>query len=96
MATYRVLSWRGIPAQVRVRDDAGHRVSRALPDRFQKDIDGIAMRDGITDSEAYLAGWTWSADMEQPGSADDVATAVVEELVAAWDSNRKSIDGSSS
>lgn len=88
MATYRVLSWRGIPAQVRVRDEAGRRVSRPLPERFQQEIDRVAMRDGLADGDAYLAEWAWSDDTERPGSSEEVAAAVVEELVATWDRER--------
>ena len=85
MARYRVLTWRGIPAQVKVRDDEGHRVSWPLPDRFQQEIDRVAMRDGLADSDAYLAEWTWSDEEERAGSAAEVAAAVAEELVATWD-----------
>jgi hypothetical protein len=82
MARYRVLSWRGIPAQVRAQDEDG-RVTVAMPDRFQQEIDRIAMRHGLADSDAYLEGWTWSSDLERPGSAADVAAMVVDELIAA-------------
>jgi hypothetical protein len=82
MARYRVLSWRGIPAQVRAQDQAG-RVTLAMPDGFQQEIDRIAMRDGLADSDAYLEGWAWSSDVERPGSAAEVAATVVDELIAA-------------
>jgi hypothetical protein len=41
------------------------------------------MRHGLADSDAYLEGWTWSSDVERPGSAADVAAMVVDELIAA-------------
>ena len=54
MAKVRVLSWRGIPAQVKARDDAGKRVGLELPPWFSQEIDRVAMREGITGSDAYL------------------------------------------
>ena len=83
MARYRVLRWRDIPAQVRAQDERG-RVTRPLPDRFQQEIDRVAMRDGLAGTDDYLAGWEWSRDVERAGSAEEVATAVVDELVAEW------------
>jgi hypothetical protein len=88
MARYRVLTWRGIPAQVKVRDDAGRRVSRPLPDRFQQEIDRVAMQDGAVEGDAYLAEWTWCDEQEREGSAEEVAAQVVDELVADWDRQR--------
>lgn len=84
MARYRVLSWQGIPAQVKAIDEDGRRVSRALPDWFTQEIDRVAMRDGLIGTEAYLEGWTWSADVDAPGSAADVADAAVADQVARW------------
>jgi hypothetical protein len=88
MARYRVLTWRGIPAQVKVRDDAGRRVSRPLPDQFQQEIDRVAMQVGAVEADAYLAEWTWSDEQEREGSAEEVAAQVVDELVADWDRQR--------
>lgn len=84
MARYRVLSWREIPASVRAQDDGGRRVTLPLPDWFQQEIDRVAMRDGLAGSDVYLEQWSWSADVERPGQADEVAAAVVAELVAQW------------
>jgi cvfA/B/C family virulence factor len=85
MARYKVLRWRGIPAQLKVRDDAGRRVSRPLPDRFQQEIDRVATREGTTSSEAYLAEWAWSDEEERPGTAQEVADRLVDEVAAEWD-----------
>jgi Virulence factor len=89
MATYNILSWRGIPAQVRARDEGGARVSRALPEWFQQEIDRVAMREGLGDSDAYLAGWAWSADAESPGTAADVVGALVAKLISEWGDERR-------
>ena len=83
MARYRVLSWRGIPAQVKAWDE-GRPVSRPLPEWFQQEIDRVATRDGLVGSDAYLEEWSWSGEQELTGSADEVASAVVEQLVAGW------------
>jgi len=83
MARYRVLRWRGIPAQVRAQDESG-RVTLPLPDWFQQEIDRVAMRDGLAGTDDYLAGWEWSPDADRAGSAAHAAEAVVAELVAEW------------
>jgi len=79
MASYQVMFWKHIPAHVKAWDEKGE-VKRLLPDRFQAAIDAYAMKDGSTDMDAYLEGWRWSATEERPGSAEDVASAVVTEL----------------
>ena len=81
MAKYQVMFWKHIPAQIKAWDERGE-VKRMLPDRFQAAIDAYAMKDGSTDMDAYLEGWRWSETQERPGSAEDVASAVVAELDA--------------
>jgi hypothetical protein len=80
---YRVLSWRDIPSQVKATDETGAAVSTRLPARFQERIDQEAMRLGLYGTDAYLEEWTWSAEEERPGSAEEVAAAVVAEIDAA-------------
>ena len=41
------------------------------------------MREGLADTDEYLEQWGWSAEEQRPGTADEVADAVVAELVAA-------------
>ena len=84
MATYRVMSWRDIPSQVKATDDSGATVSRTMPGSFQQEIDRVAMAEGLIDSDEYLEAWAWSAEVERNGSAEAVAAAVVEELAEAW------------
>ena len=43
MARYRVMSWRGIPSQVKATDDSGATAARMLPNRWQQEIDKVAM-----------------------------------------------------
>jgi len=51
-----IVYWRDIPAQVIVK--AGRKsAKRELPERFAQAIDAAAMRDGASDTDAYLAEW---------------------------------------
>ena len=84
MAKYQVMSWHGIPAQVKATDDSGSAASRQLPASFQQEIDRVAMAEGPTGTEDYLEGWAWSDPVERAGSAEDVAEAVAAEEAAAW------------
>ena len=84
MATYRVMTWRDIPAQVQATDDSGETVSRPMPPFFQQEIDRVAMREGIIESDEYLEAWSWSAPAERDGDARDVAEALVNELEQDW------------
>jgi Virulence factor len=85
VARYRILAWGDIPTQVQATDGAGSRVNRQLPDRFMQEIDRIAMRDGLTGTDAYTLRFAWSAYQERAGTADEVADAVTAELLASWD-----------
>jgi hypothetical protein len=85
VARYRVLAWRDIPAQVQATDDTGSQTNRRLPSWFSAEIDRVAMRDGLAGTDDYLEQFAWSDDVERPGTADEVADAVVSELIAAWD-----------
>jgi hypothetical protein len=83
MATYQVLYWKKIPAQIRIYK--GKRaVSHALPERFQQEIDHVAMQEGIVGSDAYLNAWQWSEKMEYPGNPEDVALLILAELEEAY------------
>lgn len=84
MASYRVMSWRGIPSQVRATDESGATVSRMLPPYFQQEIDRVAMAEGLAGSDEYLEAWAWSDEAIRDGSAEVVATAVAEEVGEAW------------
>lgn len=84
MARYRVLSWNGIPAQVKADDGQGGRANRTMPDWFAAEIDRVAMRDGQAGTDAYTAGFAWSAPEEREGTAAEVVDAVIRELAASW------------
>jgi hypothetical protein len=89
MARYKVLYWREIPSQLKLRDDAGKRLSYPLEDWFVALIDRVAMRDGLAGSDAYLEQFHWGPELERPGSAREVAEAVAAELAELWDPVRR-------
>lgn len=82
MASYQILYWHDIPVQVRARGDGG-RVSRQLPARFQEAVDQAAMAAGLIGSDAYTEIFRWAEPQERPGSAAEVADAILAELDAA-------------
>jgi hypothetical protein len=53
-----------------------------LDDRFLKLIDAQAMKEGSTDSDAFLAAWHWGDEEEREGSAQEVADALKDEIEA--------------
>jgi hypothetical protein len=79
MATVRVTAWRDIPVLVTARDGAGE-VSVPLPPAFQDLVDRVALREGCTEPEAYLAAWQVCEAGEREGAAAAVAAAVAAEL----------------
>jgi cvfA/B/C family virulence factor len=83
VATYQIIAWKDVPSMVEARDDAGT-VTRPLSDRFQQLIDSVAMRLGLQDQDAYLELWARGDVQERPGSAAEVADAVVAEIEACF------------
>jgi hypothetical protein len=81
---YRILAWRGIPAQVKVYREDGRAVSVPLSDWFIQEIDRVAMSEGLVGTDEYLEQWQWSEDLERQGSPEEVAAALVAELEAEW------------
>jgi hypothetical protein len=84
MATYKILYWQEIPSQIKAEDDLDD-VTVPMPDRFQEQIDLMAARRGLQESDEYLAQWKWSEEEEREGSAEEVADAVRAELEAKAD-----------
>ena len=84
MASYRVMSWRGIPSQVKATDDTGTNVSLMLPPFFQQEIDRVAMAEGLVGTDEYLDAWVMSEETTREGTAQEVADAVAEEAGEAW------------
>lgn len=79
MASYVVVSWKGIPAIVEARDERDS-VSQPLTERFQALIDAVAMQQGLAESDAYMEAWERSEAVDRPGSAADVASAVAQDF----------------
>jgi Virulence factor len=83
MARYRIVQWRDLPSLVEAMD--GPRTVRVpLSQRFQDLIDAVAMREGASESEAYLEGWAPGPEAERPGDAETVAREVAAELEAGF------------
>ena len=80
MAKYRILYWKHIPAQVKVFGEGTRPLARPMPERFQEEIDKIAMREGLVGTDDYLNHWRWTPKQERPGTAEEVADALIQEL----------------
>ncbi len=81
MATYKVLYWQEIPAQIKAEDD-DEDVTVMLDGKFMLQVDILAAKRGLQSADDYLAQWKWSEEEEREGSARDVAEAVKAELEA--------------
>jgi len=84
LARYRILAWQEIPAQVQATDETGAMANRKLPGWFGAEIDRVAMREGLAGTDDYLDKFAWSDEVEREGTADEVADAIVAELIATW------------
>lgn len=81
MARYKILYWKEIPTQVKAEDDFDD-ATAMLDDRFMALVDAQAMKEGLRDTDSFLAQWHWSEEEEREGSADEVAAALKSELEA--------------
>lgn len=84
MARYRVLRWQDIPSLVEAWD-GDRTASLPLSQRFQDLIDAVAMRTGVSASDAYLEAWSRGDQAERPGGPDAVAAEVAAELEAGFE-----------
>jgi hypothetical protein len=82
VAKYQVMYWKHIPSQVKAWDGDSE-AKKMLPDYFQAAIDAYAMKDGSTDMDAYLDGWSWGPVEERAGAPADLVGQVIDELTAA-------------
>ncbi len=87
MTTVQIYYWKDIPYGVRARDEKG-RVTKQLPIAFSATVDAAAMAEGQTETKQYQAGFVWGPSEERPGTAEEVAQAVVDEIVAAYSRQR--------
>ena len=90
MVKYQILYWKHVPSQVKVFEEGKRPVTRQMPERFQVEIDRIAMEQGLAGTDDYLNQWQWTPKKEREGSAEEVADALVRELLQ----NAEDKDGS--
>ena len=86
MATYKILYWQEIPAQIKAEDDSDDvtvQMVMTAPSRSRTLI--CAAPCGLQGPDEYLAQWKWSEEEDRPGSAEEVAEAVRTELEAKAD-----------
>ena len=83
MARYRILAWKDIPASVEATDGDAT-VREQLSPRFQELFDALALREGDSESDAYLEGWAQGPELERAGSAAAVAADVAAECEARF------------
>ncbi len=88
MAIYQILYWKDIPAQIRVFEGKRPK-SHQMPERFQLEIDRVAMAEGLAGTDVYLDQWQWTEKQERPGDAEDVLNSLIEELEKTYE-NQKS------
>jgi hypothetical protein len=84
MAQYQILYWKDIPAQIKVYE--GRRaISKLLPDRFQVEIDRVAMAEGLAGTDDYLNQWQWTSKQERSGTTEEVLDSLAGELQREFD-----------
>ena len=87
MAQVTIVYWRDMPAQIIV--GKGRRGAKApLPERFEQAIDRVAMKNGMVDSDAYMADWRKAEPFSVEGEADAVADAQAAQIDAEYDKER--------
>ena len=91
MAKYQILYWRDIPAQVKAYEGT-RPVSRQLPERYQLEIDRVAMEEGLAGTDDYLNQWHWTSKLDRAGTAAEILESVVQELISKWDSRIRRSD----
>jgi hypothetical protein len=86
MASYRVLYWQEVPAQIKAEDEFDE---VNLPLSMSERIDQLAVELGLVGGDDYLAQWHWGEEQQRPGAAREVAEAVKVELEAQAGSSGK-------
>ena len=84
MAKVRVMYWKDIPCSVRAQEGRRDRVTRKLPDMYMATVDSVAMKEGTVGSDDYQAAFRWSEPEERDGAPEEVADAMVEEILAKY------------
>jgi hypothetical protein len=87
MANLIVTYWRDIPSQISVKIGRKEE-KRMLSERFQEAIDMAAMRDGASETDAYLAEWRRAEPVSVGDDLTAEAEAARERFEAAYDKDR--------
>lgn len=74
-----VVYWKDIPGSVEVGQGDGI-VRMPLSSRFQRLIDTVAMQQGLTSDDAYLAHWEKRSEGTRTGEPREIAREIVSEL----------------
>lgn len=83
MARYRIFYWKHIPSSITVEGD-GRTIKKQLSQKVQDKIDAYAMAVGLTASEDYSAQYKRGDWIEQAGSPEEVADALLAQLEAEF------------
>ena len=83
MTEFRLITWRDIPAQIKLRDEDA-RKSQPLSRRFSAAISAAALGAGLTASDEYLAMWRNGEWTAVSGSLEEAAAAVLTDIEAAY------------
>ena len=84
MARYQILYWQHIPLGVKATDIQGT-VRQNLPNRFQETFQKASAQAHRKGADIYsTSGFRWGKEQQIEGSAIDVATAVVQEIIQTW------------
>ena len=87
MANLIITYWRDIPSQISVKIGRKEE-KRMLSERFQEAIDMAAMRDGASETDAYLAEWRRGTPEPCGDELDAEADAAVAAIEAAYPPER--------
>jgi len=79
MAKYRIMYWKHIPQSITVEGD-GRTIKKQLSQKIQDKIDAYAMADGLTSTSDYANQYKRSDWIEQDGSPEEVADALLARL----------------
>jgi len=81
MAKYRIMYWKDIPQSFTVEGD-GRTIKKQLSEKVQNKIDAYAMADGLASTSDYAAQYKRGDWIEQDGTPDEVAEALLSQLEA--------------
>ena len=85
MARYQILYWRHIPLGVKATDVAGT-IRKNLPPDFQELFQEVASGSRKNETGPFTtSGFRWEDEQEREGTAAEVVSAVIEELIENWD-----------